>query len=1301
MTSCLESNPSNSIHDRAPPSAIHSMMGNSGAISLFNNAVKPIIASGDRPSVTQASTSKLMHKIKGLAAKTGSILVEGKGKAKANTPVGSAHIDLTEESEEDEDQLSSQSNHQSRKAPEEIIDDVVNGYTATENDPSNDLSDDPMRLTPPTKRMNAMQGKDNKKTTKPTPGPLSTNEKNSISTQPTPYHLKLRRIRTFNSQIVFDKLGNSCDVWLKITDSELSFEIKPTPISMKLKLRAIKAAYHYPRDPYCSDLILELNSTYRIEQIFKPFLNLFTPLKRVPFVNAFHLEVLDASFNSTVKEMIDAMGTCQVQCHENENTNKFRLLLRRTCSAENDDHEPDEEPESYSSRRPRANSSDQSSPSPLSPVESSINNTSSHAIKKMPILSTAIYNKSESTQTSHPRLQNHTASRLVGFKPQTTMSPNQDQKPPNLENKILLDRLKGPASKVIPKKTDARQDLQDGLVAARVNTSHQKTDAKQESPNVQATPRYNTRHSLSRSSIQRPIDPPSQLPREQSITGPDGDIALIWPFEGDCASRSVAITNGDMKRLADGEFLNDTLIEFGLKWELSQIEKRSPELVASIHLFNSFFFQKLSGCKSKEKTAAGEAEAYAGVRKWTKGIDIFKKDFLVIPINEHMHWYFMIVLNPGKLLDPQIHVPETNSQTSCTPMRTRLTHRSENSVTKQLSPTTPESQDGLTTSPFFTSRDETSTTNFTSAKQATTAGRALANDLPTNVNVAVNNSAQALQDMELDDEKSFAQEGGTNPECSTTDPIDDMELPYVFTLDSLGTPHRPQSTTILRYLINEAKDKLKTTLPESLAKSVCIKKVAVPEQPNFCDCGLYLIHAFKTFFSKPQPMLRWILDYNSKKGQKEQRQSDICEVWNAAGAAQARQALRNQLWDLIPQYKEIAALRKANAEKKKEQARIRKLSCADEPRASNHDSAKKPRLSYSEPSGQISTIVSPNPVSCVESLVRPTPKPLLEESSSSDSEIDVSFTKASNKKSKTANSTSPSTAQGQSIDAVADQPDIIPDPFRGAILTKNDTLQGPSPGATSTKEDAMMHVADSRSVTPDISLMLQTFSPLGGHTPECSPSHNQKAEGCTTDTHGQPTVGPRVEFRMDFLQSPEATTPPEEDQNYDGEALPPDVNHSSDDSSLTEIESSVHCVPPRQPPPRHPLPGNSSEMKTPRPIQLACLSAARVSILLVSRKVSGIKNASERPPTTKTTSKTSAKILSPTTTAISLTAVKATTKTTASPPFLIPTAAAKTISPTTSPPAGLTTALSRMVEIQTILLWSMMTDRKRTVEKIL
>ncbi|KAG0143378.1 hypothetical protein CROQUDRAFT_48867, partial [Cronartium quercuum f. sp. fusiforme G11] len=66
---------------------------------------------------------------------------------------------------------------------------------------------------------------------------------------------------------------------------------------------------------------------------------------------------------------------------------------------------------------------------------------------------------------------------------------------------------------------------------------------------------------------------------------------LVWPYEG---TNSVAITGGDLKRLEEGEFLNDTLIEFGLKWELEQIRNRDPALCESIHMFNSFFYQKLS-----------------------------------------------------------------------------------------------------------------------------------------------------------------------------------------------------------------------------------------------------------------------------------------------------------------------------------------------------------------------------------------------------------------------------------------------------------------------------------------------------------------------------------------------------------------------------------------------------------------------------------------------------------------------------------------------------------------------------------
>lgn len=70
------------------------------------------------------------------------------------------------------------------------------------------------------------------------------------------------------------------------------------------------------------------------------------------------------------------------------------------------------------------------------------------------------------------------------------------------------------------------------------------------------------------------------------------------------------ITRGDFERLQPGKYLNDTLIEFGLKYVLtdcrvsladfirrlwlSDLRDRNPELANQIHLFSSFFYKKLA-----------------------------------------------------------------------------------------------------------------------------------------------------------------------------------------------------------------------------------------------------------------------------------------------------------------------------------------------------------------------------------------------------------------------------------------------------------------------------------------------------------------------------------------------------------------------------------------------------------------------------------------------------------------------------------------------------------------------------------
>lgn len=35
------------------------------------------------------------------------------------------------------------------------------------------------------------------------------------------------------------------------------------------------------------------------------------------------------------------------------------------------------------------------------------------------------------------------------------------------------------------------------------------------------------------------------------------------------------------------------------------------------------------------------------VRTWTKNVDIFDMDFVIIPINENAHWYLAIICYPG------------------------------------------------------------------------------------------------------------------------------------------------------------------------------------------------------------------------------------------------------------------------------------------------------------------------------------------------------------------------------------------------------------------------------------------------------------------------------------------------------------------------------------------------------------------------------------------------------------------------------------------------------------------------------
>lgn len=40
---------------------------------------------------------------------------------------------------------------------------------------------------------------------------------------------------------------------------------------------------------------------------------------------------------------------------------------------------------------------------------------------------------------------------------------------------------------------------------------------------------------------------------------------------------------------------------------------------------------------------------YNRVKRWLRHVDLFSKDYLIVPINQNAHWYTLIVQNPNNV----------------------------------------------------------------------------------------------------------------------------------------------------------------------------------------------------------------------------------------------------------------------------------------------------------------------------------------------------------------------------------------------------------------------------------------------------------------------------------------------------------------------------------------------------------------------------------------------------------------------------------------------------------------------------
>ncbi|XP_023580834.1 sentrin-specific protease 6 isoform X5 [Trichechus manatus latirostris] len=128
-----------------------------------------------------------------------------------------------------------------------------------------------------------------------------------------------------------------------------------------------------------------------------------------------------------------------------------------------------------------------------------------------------------------------------------------------------------------------------------------------------------------------------------------GPVEKLIVYPPPPAKGGISVTNEDLHCLNEGEFLNDVIIDFYLKYLV--LEKLKKEEADRIHIFSSFFYKRLNqreGRNLHETTNLSiQQKRHGRVKTWTRHVDIFEKDFIFVPLNEAAHWFLAVVCFPG------------------------------------------------------------------------------------------------------------------------------------------------------------------------------------------------------------------------------------------------------------------------------------------------------------------------------------------------------------------------------------------------------------------------------------------------------------------------------------------------------------------------------------------------------------------------------------------------------------------------------------------------------------------------------
>ena len=122
---------------------------------------------------------------------------------------------------------------------------------------------------------------------------------------------------------------------------------------------------------------------------------------------------------------------------------------------------------------------------------------------------------------------------------------------------------------------------------------------------------------------------------------------------------TVVISYGTYKTLQHDTWVNDVIIDYYLSY--LREKKLNKEDASNVHICSTMFYKSMltqpSGKNVKpdsfenNQNLSEAQKRHMRVKRWTKNIDLFSKDMIIVPICELGHWFQVIVIRPGLIVN--------------------------------------------------------------------------------------------------------------------------------------------------------------------------------------------------------------------------------------------------------------------------------------------------------------------------------------------------------------------------------------------------------------------------------------------------------------------------------------------------------------------------------------------------------------------------------------------------------------------------------------------------------------------------